>query len=63
MHFKDIKTQIFKMGAPKHINDIKIQHEIAKHIIDIKRHKHVRRIDMNDIKIETSTFSMLRNDF
>jgi len=40
-----------------------IQSGIAKPIINIKRHKHVRRIDINDIKIERSSIKMLINDF
>jgi len=40
-----------------------IQSEIANHIINIKMYKHVRQIDMNDIKIERSSIKILINDF
>jgi len=40
-----------------------IQSEIGKLIIDIKKHKHVKQININDIKIKIFSIKMLRNDF
>jgi len=42
-------------------NDIK--YGIGKLIIDIKRHKHVTRIDIYNIKIGRFSIKMLINDF
>jgi len=46
------------------INDIE-RHTIwiAKRIIFIKRHKHVRQIEINDIKFKRSSIKMFINDF
>ena len=52
MCFNDIKPHIFVNEASMRINDI--QSVIEKLINKNKRHKHVRRIDINKIKIETS---------